>query len=74
MNNTNLLIEVSLSLSFPILNNQVEYEALLAGLRLAGDIGAEEIEIFTDSQLVASQVSGKYQVKNDNLAEYLILV
>ncbi|GAU34163.1 hypothetical protein TSUD_162630 [Trifolium subterraneum] len=69
-----ILIEVSLALSFPTSNNQAEYEAFLAGLRLAEDVGAKEIVIYTDSQLVASQVLGEYQAKNDNLSEYLALV
>ncbi|XP_058722915.1 uncharacterized protein LOC131594725 [Vicia villosa] len=68
------LIEVSLSLSFPTSNNQAEYEALLVGLRLANDLEAEEIEVFTDSQLVASHILGEYQVKSEALAEYLALV
>ncbi|XP_058733115.1 uncharacterized protein LOC131604708 [Vicia villosa] len=73
-NGEGTLIEVSLSLSFPISNNQAEYEALLVGLRLAYDLDAEEIEVFTDSQLVASHISGEYQVKSDYLAGYLSLV
>ncbi|PNX81943.1 gag-pol polyprotein [Trifolium pratense] len=35
---------------------------------------AKEVKIYTDSQLVASQVLGEYQTKNDNLSEYLVLV
>lgn len=54
------LIEVSLTLSFPTSNNQVDYKALFVGLRLAEYIGAEEIKILTDSQLVASKVFGEY--------------
>ncbi|CAJ2673127.1 unnamed protein product [Trifolium pratense] len=73
-NENGLLIEVSLALSFPTSNNQAEYEAFLAGLRLAEDVQAKEIKIYTDSQLVASQVLGEYQTKNDNLSEYLVLV
>jgi ribonuclease HI len=73
-NEEGILIEVSLALSFPTSNNQAEYEAFLAGLRLAEDVGAREIKIYTDSQLVASQVLGEYQAKNDNLSEYLALV
>ncbi|GAU50142.1 hypothetical protein TSUD_281220 [Trifolium subterraneum] len=73
-NDEGILIEVSLALSFPTSKNQAEYEAFLAGLRLAEDVGAKEIKIFTDSQLVASQVLGEYQAKNDNLSEYLALV
>ncbi|GAU23378.1 hypothetical protein TSUD_334260 [Trifolium subterraneum] len=73
-NGDGVLIEVSLGLSFPTTNNQAEYEAFLAGLRLAEDMGAEEIRIFTDSQLVASQVSGEYQTKEERLLEYLNLI
>ncbi|XP_058725992.1 uncharacterized protein LOC131597305 [Vicia villosa] len=73
-NGEGTLIEVSLSLSFPTSNNQAEYEALLAGMRLANDLEAEEIEVFTYSQLVASYISGEYQVKSEALAEYLALV
>ena len=68
------MVEHSLTLSFPTSNNQAEYEALLAGLRLADDLGAREVKIFTDSQLVVSQVQGGYQAKNNNLIEYLNLV
>ncbi|GAU46380.1 hypothetical protein TSUD_280790 [Trifolium subterraneum] len=73
-NEKGILIEVSLALSFPTSNNQAKYEAFLAGVRLAEDVGAKEIKIYTDSQLVASQVLGEYQAKNDNLSEYLTLV
>src|SRR3954469_11348628 len=73
-NDEGLIIEVSLVLSFTTSNNQAEYEALLEGLRLAEDVGAREVMIYTDSQLVASQVNGNYQAKNDTLAEYLTFV
>ncbi|MCI36310.1 hypothetical protein A2U01_0057533, partial [Trifolium medium] len=72
-NENGIMIEVSLALSFPTSNNQAEYEAFLAGLGLAEDMQAKEIKINTDSQLVASQVLGEYQAKNDNLSEYLTL-
>ena len=51
-NEEGILIEVSLALSFPTSNNQAEYETFLAGLRLAEDLGAKEVKISTDSQLV----------------------
>ncbi|XP_058774357.1 uncharacterized protein LOC131648633 [Vicia villosa] len=73
-NGVGTLTEVSLSLSFPTSNNQAEYEALLAGLRLTNDLEAKDIEVFTDSQLVASHISGEYQIKSEALAEYLTLV
>jgi hypothetical protein len=60
--NKGIIVEISLDLSFPVTNNTVEYEAFLAGLRTAKDIGARKVKIFTDSQLVASQVTGEFQV------------
>jgi ribonuclease HI len=73
-NGAGTIIEVSHTLSFLTSNNQAEYEAFLAGLRLAEDVGAKEVKIYTDSQLVVSQVLGEYQAKNDNLHEYLEVV
>ncbi|GAU34627.1 hypothetical protein TSUD_394180 [Trifolium subterraneum] len=73
-NGDGVLIEVSLRLLFPTTNNQAEYEAFLVGLRLAEDMGAEEIKIFMNSQLVASQVSGEYQTKEERLLEYPNLI
>jgi len=61
-NNEGIVLEISLSLSFPVTNNTAEYGAFLAGLGIAQDLGARKVKIFTDSQLVASQVTGDYQV------------
>lgn len=72
-NGEGILVEVSLALTFPTSNNQTEYEAFLIGLWLAKDLGAEEIEICTNSQLVPTGmriVPGQ----NNHLAKYLALV
>lgn len=55
-------------------NNTAENEAFLAELRIATDMGARMIKICTDSQLVASQVTGEYQVREECLKEYVKLV
>jgi len=59
-NGEGIVVEISLGLSFPVTNNTAEYEAFLAGLQIALDLGAKRVKIFTDSQLVASQVTGEY--------------
>ncbi|XP_061363519.1 uncharacterized protein LOC133307115 [Gastrolobium bilobum] len=64
-------IEHSLNLGFPISNNQAEYEALIAGLMQAKEHGAKKVKIFNDSQLVTSQIEGKYQAKGSLLMQYL---
>ena len=45
-------------------NNVAEYRALLRGLERARALGAREVEIVNDSELVARQVSGAYKVKH----------
>jgi ribonuclease HI len=72
--NKGIVVEISLALSFLVTNNTAEYEAFLAGLRTAKDMGARKVKIFTDSQLVASQVTGEFQVKEDHLQKYVQLV
>jgi len=48
-------------------NNEAEYRALLRGLERAAAHHADEIEIRTDSELLARQLSGAYRVKAANL-------
>jgi ribonuclease HI len=45
-------------------NNVAEYRALLRGLERAGALGATEVEIVNDSELVAKQLTGAYKVKH----------
>jgi ribonuclease HI len=45
-------------------NNVAEYRALLRGLELARALGASEVEIVNDSELVARQLTGAYKVKH----------
>lgn len=48
----------------PASNNVAEYRALLRGLERAGELGASELEIIGDSELIARQVNGVYKVKH----------
>lgn len=48
-------------------NNVAEYRALLLGLELARELGADEVEVVNDSELVAKQISGAYRVKHAGL-------
>jgi ribonuclease HI len=45
-------------------NNVAEYRALLRGVELARELGAVELEIVNDSELVAKQLTGAYRVKH----------
>ena len=48
-------------------NNVAEYRALLLGLELARELGAGEVELINDSELVARQIGGEYKVKHAGL-------
>jgi ribonuclease HI len=45
-------------------NNVAEYRALIRGLERARDLGADEVEIVNDSELIAKQLTGAYRVKH----------
>jgi ribonuclease HI len=46
-------------------NNVAEYRGLLLGLARAAALGATEVEVLNDSELIAKQVNGEYKVKHD---------
>jgi ribonuclease HI len=48
-------------------NNVAEYRALLLGLELARELGASEVDLINDSELVARQIGGEYKVKHAGL-------
>jgi ribonuclease HI len=48
-------------------NNVAEYRALLLGIELARELGADEIELVGDSELIVRQVRGEYKVKQEHL-------
>jgi ribonuclease HI len=48
-----------------VTNNVAEYRALLLGLERARELGASEIEVIGDSELIAKQVRGIYKVKHE---------
>jgi len=48
-------------------NNVAEYRGLLLGLARARELGATEVEVINDSELVAKQVNGEYKVKHPDM-------
>ncbi|KAJ4715114.1 Retrovirus-related Pol polyprotein from transposon opus [Melia azedarach] len=64
-------ISYALRFEFKASNNEAEYEALIAGLKMAKSLGAEWLEINSDSQLIVHQVNDEYQAKEDNMIAYL---
>lgn len=63
----------TLEISEPIgvtTNNVAEYSALIRGLEEARALGADEITVCLDSELVVRQLSGRYRVKSQSLMPY----
>ena len=48
-------------------NNVAEYSALIAGLEKARELGVEEVEVVSDSELLVKQMRGEYRIKNETL-------
>ena len=68
-----LRMENSLRLGFRASNNEVEYEALIAGLRVVQKLSAEAIEVFFELRLVVSQIEGSFEVKDYCISQYIKL-
>ena len=60
----------SYKLNFQCTNNIVEYEALLLGLKLLKKLGAKNIMVRGDFELVIKQIKGEYSVKHPRLRAY----
>ncbi|CAL2254891.1 unnamed protein product [Prunus armeniaca] len=64
-------IEYALRFNFRTSNNEAEYEALLAGLRLAQSMSARQISIHSDSQLIVNQITADFAAKDASMSAYL---
>ena len=56
---------------FKVFNNEAEYEALIAGLNTALDLGARDMEVYLDSRLVVNQVQESFEAQDSQMKEYL---
>ena len=65
------IIEQAVRCGFKATNNEAEYEAMIAGLGLARDLGIRKIAVFSDSQLVVNQMQGSYQARDNKMTAYL---
>ncbi|KAK3032618.1 hypothetical protein RJ639_036578 [Escallonia herrerae] len=67
-------IEYALRFRLEASNNEAEYEALLAGIRLAHALKVDSLSVHSDSQLVVNHVLGDYEARDERMAQYLDLV
>ncbi|GJY65513.1 reverse transcriptase domain-containing protein [Tanacetum coccineum] len=61
----------ALRFRFNATNNEAEYEALIAGLKIAEQMGVKNLQENVDSRLVANQVNGTYIAKEADMIRYL---
>jgi ribonuclease HI len=61
----------ALRFTFKASNNESEYEALLARLKIAGQMAVENLQAYINSRLVANQVNGSYVAKETEMVQYL---
>ena len=52
VNPDGVIVEYALHFKFPVINNGVEYKALIAGLRIAKELEVDRLQAYSDSQLV----------------------
>ena len=55
-------------------NNQAEYKAVIAAMKKAKGLGAEELEFYLDSELIVKQLKREYKVKNADLAPLFLQI
>ena len=61
-------------MGFLATNNKAEYEALLAGVAMARQLGKDVVELYSDSRLVVGQVNGEFEARDERMQGYLAKV
>ena len=58
-------VEYALGFGFQTSNNEVEYEAIIAGLKLARSMEVDQLKVCSDSQLVVKQIEDSYEARGE---------
>ena len=69
----NILAEISRFIG-ETTNNQAEYQAIVAGIEKAVELGADELICYLDSELVVKQLNREYKVKKPELQPWFVRV
>jgi ribonuclease HI len=64
------IVSLSYKIEFEATNNVAEYEALVLGMRVAKEMGIEEVAVFGDAELIIQQVKNAYRAKHPHLRSY----
>ncbi|XP_074291829.1 uncharacterized protein LOC141618635 [Silene latifolia] len=68
------LIAQAVRCEFKVTNNKTEYEALILGIQLALELGVRNLQIFSDSLLIANHVNNEFIARDSNMIAYLKVV
>lgn len=71
---TGYILEQSFCLAFLVSKNEADYEALIAGLRLAKEVRIKKVRAKCDFHLVANQFGREYEAKDGHMEAYLKVV
>ena len=66
-----VVTEYALRFNFNTSNNSAEYEASIAGLKMAKEFGIKRLKVFTDSQLIIGQIRSQFEAKDFIMTQYL---
>ena len=61
-------------MGFSAINNETEYEALLAGVAMVKLLGGEMVELYSNSRLIVGQVNGDFEARDERMQGYLAKV
>ena len=61
-------LERLLKLGFRASNNEAEYEAFIVGLRAAKNLKVKEVEMFSDSRVVVSQIEESFEARDHRMS------
>ena len=64
-------LEYALIFGFQASNNEAEYEVVIAGLNLAHSMEADQLKVYSDSQLVEKQIKDSYEARGEEIILYL---
>ncbi|XP_077229969.1 uncharacterized protein LOC143865817 [Tasmannia lanceolata] len=67
----NFVLDYALRFGLRASNNEAKYEALIAEMNLAVQISAQRLKAYCDSQLVANQIQGVYEARDERMIKYL---
>ena len=64
-------MEYALRFGFQASNNEAEYEVVVSGLNLTRSMEADQLKVYSDSQLVVKQIEDSYEARGEKMILYL---